>query len=142
MGTRAERTLVVDELLQTLVQKTGLPEDTIRQAMPMLSGFLKSKAPPEASGAIDQYLGSQPPVEGISSVQDAGGLATFMSEKLSIPKETAAMIVTTAGGFLKDKLPPPANEMVGGLLGAGSQGGGIMDTIKGIFGGGGDNPQA
>jgi hypothetical protein len=128
----------VDELLKTLVEKTGLPEDTVRQSLPMLSGFLKSKAPPEASGAIDQYLGSQPPVEGISSMQDAGGLATFMSDKLHIPKEAAATIVTTAGGFLKDKLPPPANEMVGGLLGA-SQGGGIMGSIKGIFGGG-DNP--
>jgi hypothetical protein len=141
VGERAERTVAVDELLQTLVLKTGLPEDTIRQALPMLSGFLKSKAPPEASGAIDQYLGSQPPVEGISSVQDAGGLATFMSERLGIPKETAATIVTTAGGFLKDKLPPPANEMVGGLLGV-SQGGGFMDTIKGFFGGGGDTPHA
>jgi hypothetical protein len=133
--------MAVDDLLQTLVQKTGLPEDTVRQAMPMLSGFLKGKIPPEASGSIDQFFGSQPPVEGISSVQDAGGLATFMSDKLGIPKETAAMIVTTAGGFLKDKLPPPANEMVGGLLGSGSQGGGIMDTIKGFFGGG-DNPTA
>jgi hypothetical protein len=131
----------MDELLQTLVQKTGLPEDTIRQAMPMLSGFLKSKAPPEASGAIDQYFGSQPPVEGISSVQDVGGLATFMSEKLGVPKEVAGTIISTAGGFLKDKLPPPANEMVGGLLGV-SSGGGVMDTIKGFFGGGGDNPNA
>lgn len=132
--------MAVDELLQTLVQKTGLPEDTVRRAMPMLSGFLKDKAPPQASGAIDQYFGRQPPVEGISSVQDAGGLATFMSEKLGIPKEVAATIVTTAGSFLKDKLPPPANEMVGGLLGV-SQGGGVMDTIKGFFGGG-DNPTA
>jgi hypothetical protein len=106
----------------------------------MLSGFLKGKTPPEASGAIDQYLGSQPPVEGISSVQDAGGLATFISDKLGIPKETAAMIVTSAAGFLKDKLPPPANEMIGGLLGV-SQGSGIMDTVKGFFGGG-DNPSA
>src|SRR5215472_9434741 len=30
LGARAERTLIVDELLQTLVQKTGLPEDTIK----------------------------------------------------------------------------------------------------------------
>jgi hypothetical protein len=132
--------MAVDELLQTLVQKTGLPEDTVRQAMPMLSGFLKGKVPPEASGAIDQFFGSQPPVEGISSVNDVGGLATFMSDKLGIPKEVAGTIIATAGGFLKDKLPPPANEMVGGALGS-SQGGGIMDTIKGFFGGG-DNPTA
>ena len=130
----------MDELLQTLVEKTGLPEDTIRQAMPMLSGFLKGKTPPEASGAIDQFFGSQPPVEGISSVNDVGGLATFMSDKLGIPKEVAGTIIATAGGFLKDKLPPPANELVGGALGN-SQGGGIMDTIKGLFGGG-DNPTA
>src|SRR5689334_574645 len=77
VGARAERMLTVDELLQTLAQKTGLPEDTVRRAMPILSGFLKDKAPPQASGAIDQYFGGQPPVEGISSVQDAGGLATF-----------------------------------------------------------------
>jgi hypothetical protein len=128
----------MDELLKTLVEKTGLPEDTVRQALPMLSGFLKGHAPAEASGAIDQFFGSQPPVEGISSVQDVGGLATFMSEKLGIPKEVAGTITSVAGGFLRDKLPPPANEMVGGLLGA-SAAGGITDTIKGFFGGGGEN---
>jgi hypothetical protein len=63
-----------------------------------------------------------------------------MSDKLGIPKEVAGTLIATTGGFLKDKLPPPANEMVGGLMG-GSQGGGIMDTIKGLFGGG-DNPNA
>ena len=86
MDVRAERIVAVDELLKMLVEKTGLPEDTVKQAIPMLSGFLKGKAPPEASGAIDQFFGSQPPVEGISSVNDVGGLATFMSDKLGIPQ--------------------------------------------------------
>jgi hypothetical protein len=36
----------VDELLKMLVEKTGLPEDTVRQAMPMLSGFLKGEGSP------------------------------------------------------------------------------------------------
>lgn len=76
----------VDELQKTLVEKTGLPEDTVRQAMPMLSGFLKGMTPPEARGAIDQFVGSQPPVEGISSVNDVDGLTTLMSDKLGIPK--------------------------------------------------------
>jgi hypothetical protein len=49
----------MDELVQTLSQKTGLPEDKARMAADTVVNFIKSKLPPSMAGQLDSVLSGQ-----------------------------------------------------------------------------------
>jgi hypothetical protein len=49
----------MDELVQTLSQKTGLPEDTARVAADTVVNFIKSKLPPSVSNQLDSALSAE-----------------------------------------------------------------------------------
>jgi hypothetical protein len=46
----------MDELVNLVVQKTGLPEATARTAVDTVIGFLKQKLPAPVAGQIDNLL--------------------------------------------------------------------------------------
>jgi hypothetical protein len=48
----------MDQLVQQVSSRTGLPEDQARAAVQACVDFLKEKLPGPASAAIDQALGS------------------------------------------------------------------------------------
>lgn len=133
----------MEQVVTHLTGSTGLPPSAVQAGIPILAGFLKQHLPPEAAGAVDGALGSHPPVPGMSNVHDIGGLTTIISEKTGVPPAAAGLLVTEATNLLKDRLPPPFNELVGQFLGAGAGGGtttggagGILGAIEGLFGGG------
>lgn len=49
----------MDELVQTLSQKTGLPEDKAREAADTVVNYIKSKLPDSISGELDNVLSGQ-----------------------------------------------------------------------------------
>jgi hypothetical protein len=65
-------------------------------------------------------------------------IVTLLKDKFGLSEETAKSIIETIATHVKAKLPPPAQGMVDNLL-AGesldSPGGGMMDAVKGLFGG-------
>jgi len=49
----------MDELLKTLSEKTGLPEDKARMAADTVINFIESKLPASVSGQLDGALTGQ-----------------------------------------------------------------------------------
>jgi hypothetical protein len=46
----------VDELVELVSSKTGIPEDTARQAVATVIGYLKKKLPEPIAGQLDAVL--------------------------------------------------------------------------------------
>lgn len=59
----------MDELIELVAQKTGVPEDTARTAVTTVLGFLKDKLPEPIASQIDGVLG------GGSGAPDLGSIA-------------------------------------------------------------------
>ncbi len=59
----------MDELINLVVQKTGISNEQARMAVDTVMGFLKSKLPAPMAGQLDSVLG------GGNVVQNLGGLA-------------------------------------------------------------------
>jgi hypothetical protein len=47
----------MEELVQKVVEKTGISEEQARGAIETVAGFLKEKLPESVSGYVDQALG-------------------------------------------------------------------------------------
>jgi hypothetical protein len=60
----------MDELINTLVQKTGLPEDKARVAADTVINYLKSKLPAPVAGQLDSAVAG----EGGSISERLGGI--------------------------------------------------------------------
>ncbi len=60
----------MDELVSTLTQKTGLPEDKARVAVDTVVNYLKSKLPASVAGQVDNALSG----EGSSISERLGGI--------------------------------------------------------------------
>ena len=60
----------MDELINTLSQKTGLPADKARVAVDMVVNFLKAKLPASVAGQVDSALTG----EGSSISERLGGV--------------------------------------------------------------------
>ncbi len=60
----------MDELVNTLTQKTGLPEDQARVAVDTVVNYLKSKLPASVAGQVDNALSG----EGSSISERLGGI--------------------------------------------------------------------
>lgn len=59
----------MDELIKTLSEKTGLPEDKARMAADTVVNFIKSKLPSSVAGQVDGALSGQ----GSSGIADKLG---------------------------------------------------------------------
>ncbi|MCK6539372.1 MAG: hypothetical protein L6Q26_04865 [Anaerolineales bacterium] len=46
----------MDELVDLVVKKTGLPKETARSAVTVVLDYLKKKLPPPVGSTIDSYL--------------------------------------------------------------------------------------
>jgi hypothetical protein len=46
----------MDELIQLVVQKTGIPEETAKTAVETVIGFLKDKLPAPIAGQLDSLI--------------------------------------------------------------------------------------
>ena len=57
----------MDELINQVVQRTGIPEDKARMAVDTVLGFLKTKLPAPIAGQIDSVVGG-------GGTEGAGGL--------------------------------------------------------------------
>jgi hypothetical protein len=70
----------MDELINQITEKTGIPHDTAKQAVEMVIGFLKQKLPAPVGSQIDRVLGTQVSRDGTSQVQETtGGLGHMLS---------------------------------------------------------------
>jgi septal ring factor EnvC (AmiA/AmiB activator) len=59
----------MDELVELVAEKTGLPEEMAKIAVETVIGYLKGKLPGPVAGQIDNLLG------GAGGGQDLGGVA-------------------------------------------------------------------
>jgi hypothetical protein len=125
----------VDQLIQQIVERTGVSQNVARTAVQYMGGFLKSKAPQYAT-QIDSFLGAQgtatPPE--LAQVKSLDQLSGFMSQRLGIPEGTAKSVIQVAGNYLKQKAPPPLNTQVEAVLSQG-KGAGFVGTSKQASGG-------
>ena len=63
----------MDELINQISEKTGIPHDTAKQAVNMVIGFLKQKLPAPIGSQIDRVLGTQVIGDGGNQAQGATG---------------------------------------------------------------------
>jgi len=47
----------MDELVDLIVEKTGIPEATAKQVVDVVMDFLKEKLPAPIAGSLDTFLG-------------------------------------------------------------------------------------
>jgi hypothetical protein len=70
----------MDELVNLIAEKTGIPHDTAKQAADVAIGFLKQKLPAPIGSQIDAALGLQVPSDAANQQQEAtGGLGHMLS---------------------------------------------------------------
>jgi hypothetical protein len=65
----------MDELIEQVVQKTGIPADQARKAVETVLAFLKSKLPDVVGGQLDQVVAGGAPGGVVDAAKNAlGGL--------------------------------------------------------------------
>ena len=119
----------MQELLNMVIQKTGLSMDQARSAVAAVLGFIRGKLPESAAGQFDKAvsgLGHTEPLP--SDVPDMSAL----TEKTGLAAGQAASLLETVVAFLKNKLPP---DLVETLTAAVAKGGlsGIVQKVAGMF---------
>ncbi len=62
----------MDELINQITERTGIPHDVAKQAADVVIGFLKQKLPGPIGSQIDTALG-QAPGDGADQPQEASG---------------------------------------------------------------------
>lgn len=60
----------MDELINLITEKTGIPHDTAQQAAGVVIGFLKQKLPAPVGSQIDKVLAMQVPPEVANQAQE------------------------------------------------------------------------
>jgi len=70
----------MDELINLITEKTGIPPDVAKPAAEVVIGFLKQKLPAPVGSQIDSVLGMQAPSGAASQEgqQEAGGLGHML----------------------------------------------------------------
>ena len=63
----------MDELINQITERTGIPHDVAKQAADVVIGFLKQKLPGPIGSQIDSVLGMQVPGDGANQAQEASG---------------------------------------------------------------------
>ena len=63
----------MDELINQITERTGIPHDVAKQAADVVIGFLKQKLPGPIGSQIDTALGMQAPGDGVNQPQEASG---------------------------------------------------------------------
>lgn len=63
----------MEELINQITERTGIPHDVAKQAAEVVIGFLKQKLPGPIGSQIDAALGMQTPGDGASQTQEASG---------------------------------------------------------------------
>lgn len=65
----------MDELVELIVRKTGIPEETARKVVDVVLDYLKEKLPEPFAGSLDNFL------EGDSATDLLGSLGGLFSKK-------------------------------------------------------------
>jgi hypothetical protein len=63
----------MDELINQITERTGIPHDAAKQAADVVIGFLKQKLPGPIGSQIDTALGMQVQGDGPNQAQEASG---------------------------------------------------------------------
>ena len=63
----------MDELINLITEKTGIPHDTAQQAADVVISFLKQKLPAPVGAQIDKVVGMQVPPEAVNQAQQVMG---------------------------------------------------------------------
>ena|SRR5215203_4225015 len=120
----------MDELLNSVRDKTGLSMDQARSAVNAVLGYVRGKLPASIARQFDSALtglGQSEPVG--DAVPDMGALA----EKTGLAGGQAGAFVETVMAFLKEKLPPDLADKVTGALSTGVLAG-LGQKVAGLFG--------
>jgi hypothetical protein len=54
----------MNELINVIVQKTGISQENAQKSVQVTLGFLKTKLPPPAAGQLDSFLIANPVMVG------------------------------------------------------------------------------
>ena len=62
----------MDELVQLVVKRTGMPEAQAKQAVETIVEFIKQKLPPPLAGQVDAALSNEETIEQAEKLIDEG----------------------------------------------------------------------
>lgn len=63
----------MEELINQITERTGIPHDVAKQAAEVVIGYLKQKLPGPIGSQIDSVLGMQAAGDGANQTQEAKG---------------------------------------------------------------------
>jgi nucleoid DNA-binding protein len=58
----------MNELINVIVQKTGISQENAQKAVQVTLGFLKTKMPAPLAGQLDSFLSARTPTAGVNPV--------------------------------------------------------------------------
>jgi hypothetical protein len=120
----------MEELLNQIVTKTGLPADQAKSALAAVLGFVRGKLPEASAGQLDSALGGlglQGPLPAGLKSEEA------VAEHTGLSKGQVGSLVQTVLAFLKAKLPAGLVDQLEGMLSQGGLGG-VVKKVTGLFG--------
>jgi hypothetical protein len=71
----------VNEVIQLLVDKTGIPEDKARMAFDLVVNFLKEKLPAPVAGQLDAFITGAPSENAGALAAGVGALGGLFGQK-------------------------------------------------------------
>jgi hypothetical protein len=120
----------MEELLNQVIQKTGLSMDQAKSAVTAVLGFIRGKLPEQAAGQFDgaiAKLGQKGPLPG--NMPDMNAL----TEKTGLAAGQMGSLIETVMTFLKDKLPANIVESLTSAMSKGALGG-VVQKVAAMFG--------
>jgi nucleoid DNA-binding protein len=122
----------MEDLIKLVSKQTGISDDTARDSVGMVAGFLQGQLPSAVSGQVDDALAVKPSAVA-KKAKSTDDLVEMISARTGIPQQAAQKVVDVVLGYLKKNLPAALAGAVDALL-SGAGGAGLDDMLGGMLG--------
>ena len=119
----------MEQLINLVVQKTGISADAAKGFVLKILGLLKSKLPAEASSKLNALLGGA-----LDQAGEAPQSAAEVIEESGVPADKAPAALTAVLDQLKGQLPESMSGDLQKALGGESGLGAFFGKVKGMLG--------
>jgi hypothetical protein len=110
----------MEDLINTVAQRTGIPVETARKVVECVLGFLKAKLPESAANQLNSALDG-----GLARLSPASGSLQDLVKGSGLATDKVPSVLETIVTQLKARVPEP----VGDQLAAALQGQGLLGGI-------------
>jgi hypothetical protein len=129
-GFALERRSPVEDLINTVVQKTGIPAETARKVVEGILGFLKAKLPESAANQLNNALDG-----GLAKVSPATGSLQDLIKGSGLATDKVPAVLESIVTQLKARVPGPVGDQLATALQGQGFLGGIFQKVSQLVSG-------